>query len=113
MKNPLPEPMPMETDPALAAAWLSERAVEFLDCREVDEREIVSIDPSVFIPMGEIPLRFEELPKDKPLVVYCHHGMRSLQVAHFLRRAGFPDATSMRGGVDAWSREIDPGLPQY
>lgn len=103
----------METDPTVAASWLAEGSVVFLDCREIDERAIVEIDPSIFVPMGEIPMRLEALPRDKPLVVYCHHGMRSLRVAHFLRRSGFANATSMRGGVDAWAREVDTTLSRY
>ena len=65
--------------------------------------------------MNEVEARLSELEawKDKPLVVHCHHGMRSMRVANFLRANGFPQAQSMAGGIEAWSVEIDDSVPRY
>ena len=86
-------------------------AAEFLllDCRETSEYETCKISGSTLIPMNDVEARLSELEgwKDKPLVVHCHHGMRSLRVANFLRANGFPQAQSMAGGIEAWSVEID------
>jgi rhodanese-related sulfurtransferase len=63
--------------------------------------------------MNLIPLRHNELPDDKPIVVYCHHGMRSMQVALFLEHAGFSDVYNLSGGIEAWSVQIDPSVARY
>ena len=65
--------------------------------------------------MNELVARVSELAKyrDHRLVVHCHLGVRSLQVAHWLRQSGFAQAQSMAGGIDAWSLEIDPSIPRY
>ncbi len=86
-----------------------------LDCRTTDEYAVAHIDGSRLIPMQELPARLAELEswRDKPIVVHCHHGMRSLKVAQWLREQGFSFAQSMTGGIDAWSTEIDPAVPRY
>ncbi len=86
-----------------------------LDCRTADEYAVAHIDGSRLIPMQELPARLAELEswRDKPIVVHCHHGMRSLKVAQWLREQGFSFAQSMTGGIDAWSAEIDPAVPRY
>jgi rhodanese-related sulfurtransferase len=86
-----------------------------LDCREEDEYALVRIESSRLLPMSEIATRVEELAehRDAEIIVYCHHGMRSLQVATWLRQQGFAHATSMIGGVDRWAIEIDPSLARY
>lgn len=91
----------------------SRDALTLLDCREPDERLICRIDGAMHIPMGEIPARLSELDRESDLVVYCHHGMRSMNVALYLRKLGFPRVRSMAGGIDAWAEEIDPGMPRY
>ena len=65
--------------------------------------------------MSEIESRLSELEpyRERHVIVYCHHGMRSLHVSHWLRRQGFTRAQSMAGGIDAWSQEIDPGVSRY
>jgi rhodanese-related sulfurtransferase len=89
--------------------------VLLLDCREPDEHATARIEGAKLIPMREIPERLAELEpwRNKPIVVHCHHGMRSLRVAQFLRDSGFSRAQSMRGGIEAWSLEVDPGVPRY
>jgi rhodanese-related sulfurtransferase len=86
-----------------------------LDCRTADEHATARIEGSVLIPMQEISGRLAELEawRDKPIVVHCHHGMRSLRVAKWLREQGFPLAQSMQGGIDAWSTDVDPAVPRY
>ena len=84
-----------------------------VDCREADEYAVAKIDAALLLPMSEIQQRVRELPGDRPIVVHCHHGGRSLRVAHWLRQQGFAGAQSMSGGIDAWSQRIDPGVPRY
>jgi rhodanese-related sulfurtransferase len=84
-----------------------------LDVREVWERETAAISGSAFIPMGEIPARIQELDPDEHIVIYCHHGVRSMNVAYWLRQQGYDKAQSMSGGIDRWSKEVDPAVARY
>lgn len=84
-----------------------------LDVRRPDEVAICSLPNSVQIPIEEIEERADELNRDAETVVYCHHGVRSLSVAVYLRNLGFRDVTSLAGGIDLWSRHIDPSVPRY
>lgn len=85
-----------------------------LDVREPWELTSTSIAGATSIPMGEMPSRAHaELDPDQPIVVLCHHGMRSLSVTLWLRREGFEHAQSLAGGIDEWSRTIDPTIPRY
>ncbi|MGD9855734.1 MAG: rhodanese-like domain-containing protein [Planctomycetaceae bacterium] len=86
-----------------------------LDCRELDEHEIARIAGNILIPMSELQDRLAELNehRDRDVIVYCHHGVRSLRVVHWLRRNGFLEAQSMRGGIDQWSLQIDTAVPRY
>ena len=85
-----------------------------LDVRRDDEVAICSLPGALHIPLAELPDRLDELvPHEKKvIVVYCHHGVRSLSGAALLSAQGLA-ATSMRGGIEAWSREIDPAVPTY
>jgi len=84
-----------------------------LDVREPREQAIARIEGAQLIPLRELPQRLDELDPSQPLVVHCHHGMRSLQAVRLLRSRGFERAVSLRGGIDAWSREVDPSVPRY
>lgn len=87
-----------------------------LDCREESEYAIVKIADTELLPMSQIQARVGELMdhRDKRVVIHCHHGGRSAQVATWLREShGFSQAQSMAGGVDSWAVEIEPGLPRY
>ncbi|MFO0839858.1 MAG: rhodanese-like domain-containing protein [Phycisphaerae bacterium] len=84
-----------------------------LDCREHDEVGISAIRGAMHIPMSDIPDRLAELPRQREIVVFCHHGMRSLHTAAFLREQGFADVKSMRGGIEAWAEDVDPSVPRY
>ncbi len=84
-----------------------------LDIREPAEVAICVIDGSVTIPMQQVPRQIETLPRARPLVVVCHHGVRSAMVTAFLRDNGFDNAWNLAGGIDAWSRLIAPDMPRY
>lgn len=84
-----------------------------LDCRELVELSLARIDGAVHIPMGEIPDRLAELDATRETVVFCHHGIRSAQVAAFLREQGFACVRNMAGGIDAWSTQVDSSTPRY
>ena len=87
---------------------------QLLDVREPWEAATASIPGAILIPMGEITSRAHaELDPDKPYVVVCHHGARSLSVTMWLRNQGFDHAQSLVGGIDEWSRTIDPAIPRY
>jgi rhodanese-related sulfurtransferase len=84
-----------------------------LDCREPWEYQTARIERTVNIPMGEIPVRVQELDPDEHIVVLCHHGVRSMNVTAWLRQQGFEKVQSMAGGIDRWSRVVDPKVPIY
>ncbi len=84
-----------------------------LDVREPWEHATAKIDGSVLIPMGEIPARLQELDPEAHIVTICHAGVRSMNVAVWLRNQGLEKVQSLRGGIDAWSREIDPKVLRY
>ena len=85
-----------------------------LDVREPWEFQAAHIEGSLHMPMGEVPARaHQELDPDAHIVVVCHHGVRSLNVTHWLRQQGFDNVQSMRGGIDGWSRQIDSRVPTY
>ncbi|KRP37737.1 MAG: hypothetical protein ABS34_01315 [Opitutaceae bacterium BACL24 MAG-120322-bin51] len=87
--------------------------VIFLDVREESELAICHINDALHIPMNEIPERCEALPLDRPLVVFCHHGMRSMNVLHYLESRGFENVINMGGGIHAWAIEVDTRVDQY
>ena len=89
-------------------------APTLLDVREPWEAETASIPGAMLIPMSEFTSRaFTELDPDKAYVVVCHHGARSLSVTMWLRSQSFENAQSLSGGIDQWSRTIDPSIPRY
>lgn len=109
---------PVEIDVTEAARLVAAgdgRAVLLLDCRTPEEHAVARIEGSLLVPMSEIAERIAELEpwRDATIVVHCHHGVRSLRVTEWLRGRGFDGATSMRGGIDAWSARVDPAVPVY
>ncbi len=85
-----------------------------LDVREPWEFETAKIDGSLLMPMGDVPGRaHQELDPEARIIALCHHGMRSLNVAAWLRNQGFEQAQSLRGGIDEWSAVVDPKVPRY
>jgi len=87
--------------------------VVLLDVREPYERRLASIEPSLHIPLQEVPERLSEIPKDKAVIIYCHSGVRSMMVAGFLANRGWESVANLAGGIDAWSLEVDPRVPRY
>jgi len=112
---PDPDPAP-EISPAQVKTAMDrgERFV-LVDCRTPDEFETARIEGATLLPLQEAPARVEELAsaRSTPVVVYCHHGVRSQRMASFLMRAGFTQVQSMAGGIDRWSLEVDPSVPRY
>ncbi len=84
-----------------------------LDVRNPDEFVICQIGNPRLIPLQELAQRYDELPRDKPVIVYCHHGVRSLRAAQLLLKNGFVDVKSVYGGINSWSEKIDPRVPRY
>ncbi len=106
----------IEIDPrSVAALRAGGEAFLLLDCREPDEHAIARIEAAILIPMQTIPERLAEIEPYRAgrIVVHCHHGVRSLRVARYLRERGFPGAQSMAGGIEAWAHEVDPTTPRY
>jgi len=89
--------------------------VYLVDVRNSDEHDYCRLPGSTLIPLPELPGRVEEVtpPADAMVVVYCHHGVRSLSGAAILAQAGQENVASLAGGIDAWSRLIDPSVPRY
>ncbi|HVJ51358.1 MAG TPA: rhodanese-like domain-containing protein [Aliidongia sp.] len=89
------------------------RALTLLDVREPWELEICRFPEALSIPLQTLPGRIGEVPADRPVVVLCHHGMRSQQAVMWLRRNGVGNAVNLDGGIDAWAREIEPEMGVY
>jgi adenylyltransferase/sulfurtransferase len=98
---------------ALKAKLDAREPLTLLDVREPFEFDIARIDDAELIPLGELPQRHSELDADAELVVFCHSGVRSARAVELLRERGFKRAVNLEGGIDAWSREIDPAVPRY
>lgn len=101
------------TPVALAALLRTDDPPLLVDVREDWERELAAIPGSHHIPMHQIPARLDELDRDRPLVLQCHHGARSLQVARWLATRGYRRIANLDGGIDAWSVSVDPGVRRY
>jgi len=87
-----------------------------IDVREPEEFAITRIEGATLIPMGDIPASLPQLQAkagETTLIVFCHHGVRSLHVAQWLREQGVTGCQSMAGGIDAWSALVDPSVPRY
>jgi rhodanese-related sulfurtransferase len=103
-----------ELTPRQAHDLLQTRAdVRVLDVREHGELDLARLPGTIHLPLGEIPRRLHELAPGGPVIVLCHHGVRSVVAADFLERAGFSEIFNLRGGIDAWSRDLDPEIPRY
>jgi rhodanese-related sulfurtransferase len=104
----------LEITPAEVKQRLDQREkLLLIDVREPWEFAICSIEGAKLIPMGTVPANLQALDTDDDIVVYCHRGMRSLDVAVWLRGQGVERAKSLAGGIERWALEIDPKLPRY
>lgn len=98
------------------AAWLADERREkpvLLDVREPWEFEKARIEGATLMPMRELVSRIGQIDEDKEVVAICHHGGRSMQAAMFLEKQGFKRVHNLVGGIDAWSRSVDPAVPLY
>lgn len=110
-------PAVLEISPAEAKTRLSgSNKTVLLDIREPEECALARLDTAEYIPMPLVPAgfqRLEGLAGQGDLLVLCHHGVRSLQVVLWLREQGLQNCYSVAGGIDRWSRELDPAIPRY
>lgn len=102
----------LEFDVTTAAQQLRAGAL-LLDVREPSEVATCAVAGSRHIPMRQIQENLPNLPRDQPILVMCHHGVRSMRVTQFLRANGFAHVTNVAGGIDAWAQQIDPTLARY
>jgi len=109
--------LPIETTPQDIQRRLAAcEKLLLIDVREPNEFQAARISNAELIPMRTIPAQLQRLEAagdDATLIVYCHHGIRSLNVVNWLREQGVPGCQSMAGGIDRWSLEIDPSVPRY
>lgn len=113
-----PERTRMEEELQITPEEVKERlgkgdSLFLLDVREPVEYAICKLPESKLIPLGQLPDRVKELDSAQDIILYCHHGVRSLQAAQFMREAGFKRVWSMKGGIEAWSERIDSSVPRY
>ena len=103
-----------QLSPAELQRWRQDgKAFLLLDVRTDEETAVCTLPDSIHIPMNLIPLRSNELPDGLPIVVYCHHGIRSLHTAMYLADAGFETLYNLQGGIDAWAAQIDENMARY
>lgn len=96
--------------------WLQDGAREkpfMLDVREPWEFEYCHLEDVLLLPMNQVPQQYGDLDKDADIVVICHHGVRSYQVARFLEHYGFAKVYNLQGGMDGWARDVDPTMRKY
>ena len=101
-----------EIGPKELQELLTRGEVTLVDVREPWEAQICSIEGGALLPMRSLPQRLQEIPTDKPVALYCHHGHRSLMAARFLAQYGY-DALSLAGGIARWAEEIEPKMARY
>ncbi|MSR13529.1 MAG: sulfurtransferase [Gammaproteobacteria bacterium] len=102
-----------EISPQTLMERLTREPPKLIDVREPWEFELCRIAGAINVPLQTLPARLPELEQSHDIVVICHHGMRSLYAAEFLRDQGFSSVLNLTGGIARWGREIDPGMPQY
>ena len=103
----------LEIAPPEVAQFLKDGKIKLLDVRTPEEYAIASVPGSVLVDQTVAQEIMQTWPKETPIVTMCHHGMRSLDAAAYLRGHGFVNAKSMTGGIDAWALQIDPAVPRY
>ncbi|MGF1449183.1 MAG: rhodanese-like domain-containing protein [Opitutales bacterium] len=111
-----PNALPLEVSVSEAHQLLQGEGVAaalLIDVREPDEVATVAIEGARHIPMALVPEQLDTLPKDRPILVHCHHGGRSLKVTQFLRAKGFENTANVKGGIDQWAVQIDPAMKRY
>ena len=99
--------------PLVAQQWLSNGDASMLDVRTAEERDIAKIEGTLTIPIADLEGRLDELNQDQRWIVHCHKGPRSTRAARLLEQHGFTDVHNLEGGIDAWSKDVDPTLSRY
>lgn len=99
--------------PADLANEIEHKDVFLLDVREPAEAAVAVLPASVLVPLGQIPARLADIPKDANVVVYCHRGGRSAQAVAYLLANGYDNVRNLVGGIDAWSITVDPKVTRY
>ena len=84
-----------------------------IDVREPHEWEIARLSGATLIPLNTLPARLSELDSSREIVLHCHHGQRSMRALELLRSSGFRKLKNLKGGIDAWSKDVDPSVPRY
>lgn len=107
------QPVFQEILPADAKAAVERGEARLIDVREADELLVAFIEGSEHYPLSEAASWIDTLPKDEPLIIFCHHGGRSAQVTLALGGRGYANVHNMRGGIDAWSQTVDADVPRY
>ena len=108
-ESPVPEMSPAEVAARLGDA----QPPVLLDVREPWEHDIARIAGARLVPLNSLPAALSTLDPSREYVVHCHHGVRSLAAARFLKERGIERVANMAGGIAAWSDEVDPSVPQY
>ena len=110
-------PEPLEITPQQVKQRLDAgEKLHLIDVREPHEFALAKIQGASLVPMRSVPAELQDLEArsdEAPLIVYCHHGVRSLNVVHWLREQGLEACQSMAGGIDSWSLTVDPSVPRY
>jgi len=92
---------------------LDDAALQLVDVRQPDEWAIGHLPHAQLLPLNQLPERLHELDVDRPVVFYCHHGVRSEMAGRLLERSGHSQVAHLVGGIDAWSNDIAPSIPRY
>ena len=106
-------PIELQSYLAHSAKTPSTLDIQLLDVREQWEYNKVHLPHSILIPIAQIPYHLEELKQQSEIVVICHHGIRSRSVCMYLEQNDFPNTINLNGGIDAWTKEVDPSLTVY
>jgi adenylyltransferase/sulfurtransferase len=111
--RPAVGPVPQLAPATLAEWYASGRSFALVDVREPYEWELARLPSATLLPLGTLAQSAGDVPRDRDVVLLCHHGMRSQQAAQLLQSLGVTRVFNLSGGIDRWSREVDPGVPRY
>jgi len=101
------------TAPELSERLSTDRGLLLVDVREPREWDICHLEGAILVPLATIEDALAEMPRDRPVVLYCHTGIRSMTALQLLRNRGFTQVQSLAGGIDAWARLVEPRMARY
>jgi rhodanese-related sulfurtransferase len=99
--------------PEEAKDFMENNNVRLIDVREEWENNTAKIENSELMPLSRFVDASKSLNKEDKIIIYCHHGVRSLQVCYYLEKLGFNNIINLDGGIDAWSKDVDSSIPLY